>query len=666
MSRVNSFFGCGADTCTGMSRECAMLTRLKERFLFETRLAIHIVRRERLRRISLLPVVSGTMILVGDNQAAASMALMVLLSEIAAFLAGAGQRLDGPPPGPFQCVMVWIVAVVTTVAYMHAAYYFADRGSTAMLICAFVWMFGSLVFISNTFVAVPFYNWSMIVPAYLMVLKVVYDIYDRDFSLSYQMEGSVVAGLLVIYFANTVQTTKNQKDTLSAFESMRELANSRLQELEDLSLRDVLTSLPNRRAFDRILQGFLISETENKSGKGALFLIDLDGFKPINDSYGHIAGDVVLRAVADRLSDHLDGAGVVSRLGGDEFAITWPGHLSKAEMTRIAENILELIRRPVAYDHRQLQVSASIGIAPVRRGATAEMLMKEGDQAMYQAKISLETSAVIYDVKSFPPRLTLDDRARLIAAMDRSEIAPFYQPQIDIESGRIVGLEALARWTLPSGERRAPAAFLPAINEMGLQADFQMHILRAVLSNMGQLKQAHLIPDQVSINLSEVTLATNTGREALISAVARHPELRPHLTFEVTEDIFIARAGRTIQDSISTLRLAGVRISLDDFGTGFASLKHLQELEFDELKLDTGFVRKLGQDRATDILVKTCLDLGRGLGVSVVAEGVETQTQLDILRGMGCPIVQGYYFSAAVSFQDTIDLLKKDAATAAA
>ena len=644
-----------------------MLDRLKDRFVFETRLTIHIVRRDRMRRMSLVPLVSGIMVLTDNPQGAVVMAVLVCVSELLAYLVGAGQRIDGPPPSLARCITVWVVAVVTTMIYMYAATLFAAGQSTAALICACIWMFGALVHISNSFVAVPLYNWSMLLPTYLVIVRIVAGLLmDGTNPPPNFTEALTVAGLLLVYFANTVQTTQSHKDTLSAYENMRELANRRLVELEDLSLRDLLTGLPNRRAFDKVAREMLCQPRAGRGTEGALFLVDLDGFKPINDSYSHAAGDALLKEIARRLSIDLTGSSVVARLGGDEFALAWPGPLTRIDMMKIADEILRHIQKPVLFEHRNLQVSASIGIAPSCRDTSVEQLLGEADQAMYQAKIGLESNVVIFDQKSFPRRLTLDDRARLLTAMQDGEIRPFYQPQVEIATGRVVGLEALARWVRPGGEIRAPGSFLPAINELGLQADFQQLILREVLSDMRDLQSAGLLPDRVSVNLAEVTLATSTGREALLAAVAGNPGLRAHLTFEVTEDIFIARAGRMIQDSISMLRLAGVRISLDDFGTGFASFQHLQELEFDELKLDTGFVRRLGTDRATDVLVKSFLDMGRGLGVSIVAEGVETQTQLEILRGMGCEIVQGFYYSPARPFADIRAVLDKRRTTAAA
>lgn len=643
-----------------------MLDRLKERFILETQLTAHIVRRDRLSRMSVIPVVSAILAYCEDYKSAAIVALMVVVSESAAYLAGAGVGIDGPRPSPRRCVTIWVVAVSTTSIYMTAGALFGVSGTTATLICAFIWMFGALVHVSNSFVAVPIYNWSMLLPSYVIVAVIISDLFSRSFTPSEPIDAIAVAGLLLVYFANSVQTTQNHKDSLSAYENMRELANRRLVELEDLSLRDTLTGLPNRRAFDDLAGEILCSDRNDKAALGALLLININGFKPINDSYGHAAGDALLKEIARRLSSDIIGADVIARLGGDEFAIAWPGPLNTSKLHRIAESILDNLHQPMRYSHRKLQITASIGIAPAHMGASVGQLLNEADQAMYHAKNGLESRVVIYDRRSIPKRSNLNDRARLLSAMQQGEICPFYQPQVDIATNRIVGLEALARWVQPNGEMRTPGSFIPAINEVNLQAEFQDHILHAVLKDMTALQKMQLLPDQVSINLSEVTLATTTGRDALIEVVAQHPNLRGHLMFEVTEDIFIARAGQTIKDSISMLRLAGVRISLDDFGTGFATFQHLQELEFDELKLDTGFVSKLGTDRATDVLVKSFLDMGRGLDVCIVAEGVETKAQLDLLRDMGCETVQGYFFSPAQSYDNICAMLQSGAATVAA
>lgn len=195
-----------------------------------------------------------------------------------------------------------------------------------------------------------------------------------------------------------------------------------------------------------------------------------------------------------------------------------------------------------------------------------------------------------------------------------------------------------------------PGEFIPMINELSLQSRFLTHTIRATMQDIESLLADGLIPGQVSVNLPEVTLATISARDTVLSLLSEHPTTLPFLTFEVTEDIFIARSGTMIQQSIKQFRRMGVRISLDDFGTGFASFQHLRELEFDELKLDTAFVRGLGSDRSADVLVKAFLDIGHGLDVDVIAEGVETEIQRDILREMGCLVAQGFLFDRALPF----------------
>ncbi|WP_386680448.1 putative bifunctional diguanylate cyclase/phosphodiesterase [Loktanella sp. R86503] len=643
-----------------------MLDRLKDRFILETQLTAHIVRRDRLSRMSVIPVVCAILAYCEDYRSAAIIAATVTISEAAAYLAGAGVGIDAPPPPLRRCAAIWTVAIVTTAIYMAAGALFGAGATTAAVICACIWMFGALVHVSNSFVAVPIYNWSMLLPSYIIVAVVISNLFARSFAPPDPMDAITVGGLLLVYFANSVQTTQTHKDSISAYENMRELAARRLIELKDLSLRDTLTRLPNRRAFDDLASNILRGDGHRHGASGALFLINLDGFKPINDSYGHAAGDALLKEVARRLTAESIGAGAVARLGGDEFAMAWPGPLNTSELHSISDMIQSHLHQPMRHNHRKLQITASIGIAPAHDGASVDQLLNEADQAMFHAKNNLESRIVIYDRHIIPKRSNLNDRARLLSAMQQGEICPFYQPQVDIATNRIIGLEALARWMQPKGKPRTPGSFLPAINEVNLQAEFQDHMLQAVLKDMTTLQNLNLLPDQVSINLSEVTLATAAGRDGLLDVVGRHPNLSGHLMFEVTEDIFIARAGQTIKDSISMLRMAGVRISLDDFGTGFATFQHLQELEFDELKLDTGFVSRLGTDRATDVLVKSFLDMGRGLDVRIVAEGVETTAQLDILRDMGCQTVQGYLFSPALSLDDTSAFLQAGDATVAA
>lgn len=272
---------------------------------------------------------------------------------------------------------------------------------------------------------------------------------------------------------------------------------------------------------------------------------------------------------------------------------------------------------------------------------------------MYLAKQDSNTTIMIYDKSAFPVRPTLKDREMLIEAMQSGEILPYYQPKVRLDTGEIVGFEALSRWEHPTRGLLSPSHFLPMINELGLQGSFMAHTAEHVLDDLAQMTIEGLDPGQVSINMSEVTLATLLGRKELFAILDRYPELRHFLTFEITEDIFIARSGEMIRRSIQLFRNAGVRISLDDFGTGFASLQHLKELEFDELKLDTGFVRDLGFDPAAKVLIEGLVTISKGLQVDLIAEGVETEKQRNMLHEMGCKYVQGFYYGAAMPFAET-------------
>ena len=529
----------------------------------------------------------------------------------------------------------------------------SNSDSIPFILAGYLWIFGILVHVSNTFGQLPFYNWSQMIPAFGATFLMFINLSQNPTHDASRIEWWMLAALVVVYIVNTLDTMNRQKDTNRALERAREEANLRLIELERLSRHDPLTDLMNRRAFDEVVES-LMRQHSNKLGV-TVFLMDLDGFKPINDSYSHTAGDVVLCTIADRLRQLVGKEGQIARLGGDEFAVVKTTITSTKAAQRFGHQVLAAVEQPIPFEQKMLQVGASIGIA--RQGCDAPnlaALMSGADQAMFLAKQDADNHPVIFDKDAFPVRASLDDRAMLIEAMRNGEIVPFYQPKVSLRTQRIVGFEALSRWNHPERGLLAPAEFLPQINELGLQGEFMLHTARHVLDNLHAFVAEGLDPGQISINVSEVTLATVSGHNDLLALLDSYPHLRDHLTFEITEDIFIARSSDMIQRSIANFRRAGVRISLDDFGTGFASFQHLKDLEFDELKLDTGFVRDLGIDPATHVLVEGLLTIGAGLGVTVVAEGVETPQQKEMLREMGCQIVQGFYYGMAASFDETM------------
>lgn len=631
-----------------------------DHFTYQTRIAVHVANRDALKRMIAAMLVMLICWQFGDPDTAVLWSGIIACSELVARLTNRKIALTGPQMGFVTCLGIWAVTWLGLWPIMVPSVLLASDGSPALLAVAMLWLFGVHVYISSSYAGLPFFNWSLIVPAFIMTTIMFLQAYRTPPQPAAALEWLAVAAMLCVYVANTIRTMSTQKDTLTKLAAARKDADKRLSELEFLTRHDHLTGLMNRRAFEEAATKFLPRRANRDRNRMGYFLIDLDGFKPINDSYSHKAGDAVLMTVADRMRKFVGSSGVVARLGGDEFAAVISGLRNDAQALRLGTEIARLIKQPIVFEQRQLEVGASVGIALSQTpNDTLAGLATGADQAMYKAKNDPGNTAFIYDPQHFPVRASLDDRVTILRAIQKRNIAPYYQPKIDIDTGFIVGFEALSRWQHPSRGLLLPAKFLPFIEELGLQNEFLMRTTERVLQQVEAWLDDGLEPGEVSVNLPEVTLATLSGRAAVLNLIEKYPQARKHLTFEVTEDVFIARSGNLIQDCIAAFRKAGIRISLDDFGTGFASFKHLRELEFDELKLDTGFVRGLGHDKAAEVLVQGFLGIGKGLGVDVIAEGVETENQRQLLRQMGCRICQGFYYSPAMPHEEAREAMRR-------
>lgn len=315
--------------------------------------------------------------------------------------------------------------------------------------------------------------------------------------------------------------------------------------------------------------------------------------------------------------------------------------------------LLRDIHQPITFGDRKLSITASIGVAVASAQDSSASLMSGADKAMYRGKLDDVSRVVLFDPAIHLPRASLEDRRVLLAAMFNAEIRPYYQPKVDIHTSRIIGFEALARWEHPVLGLLSPAEFIPQINELGLQGDFQIHMATAVIGDVAKMVEDSLDPGQVSLNISEAALATLSGRQELTEIIVNHPHALPHLTLEITEDVFIARAGGIMQASISHFRALGLRMSLDDFGTGFASFQHLRQFEFDEMKIDRSFVADLLEDNGTsEVLITGFMAIAQGLGITVVAEGIETDAQARKLASMGCNFGQGYFYGQCAPYAD--------------
>jgi len=414
------------------------------------------------------------------------------------------------------------------------------------------------------------------------------------------------------------------------------------QRLTQLAHYDALTGLPNRVLFDERLQ----RATEDARRDGAplaLLLLDLDRFKEVNDTRGHPVGDVLLRQVADRLRGAVRATDSVARLGGDEFTVLLPG-ADAVGAARVARDIGAAFAAPFAVGNQAFHIGGSVGIALCpAHGADGTTLLRHADVAMYAAKRGRLDHAV-YDPaqdQHSAARLALVEELR--AAIERGALALHYQPQVDLTSGRVCGVEALVRWPHPERGLIPPDAFIPLAEQTGLIAPLTEWVLAEAVRQARAWQRAGLLL-AVSVNLSMWNLH-DPALPARVAGLLREHGLPPAwLRLELTESVLMADAERAL-DVLTRLSGLGVRLAVDDFGAGYSSLAYLKKLPVDELKIDQGFVRALATDATDAAIVASTVALGHALGLRVVAEGIEDRATWDRLVAMGCDVAQGYYMS---------------------
>jgi diguanylate cyclase (GGDEF)-like protein/PAS domain S-box-containing protein len=411
--------------------------------------------------------------------------------------------------------------------------------------------------------------------------------------------------------------------------------------LEYLALHDPLTSLPNRTLLmDRL--DHAIASSRRGDTRLALLILDLDRFKEINDTLGHAVGDSLLVAVGRTLGTPLRESDTVARLGGDEFAILLPSVSGLEQARDVAGRVAAATGEPFPVEDLMLDVGVSIGAAIYpEHGETAADLMRSADVAMYMAKRDGTTIAVYEEDRDHNSVRNLSMSGELRQAMDEDELVLFFQPQIEIATGRLAGVEALIRWDHPRYGLVPPIEFITLAEQSGLIGPLTRWILRTALKHLGDW-HASGYEIGMSVNLSP----RNLLEEDLPDSVARlmeHRAIPPGiLTMEITEDAIMTDPDRALQ-AIRHLRDCGVRISLDDFGTGHSSLAYLKTLAVDELKIDKSFVMNMADGNSDAVIVRAMIDLAHDLGLTVVAEGIENEPLLKSLRGLGCDVGQGYH-----------------------
>ncbi len=426
-------------------------------------------------------------------------------------------------------------------------------------------------------------------------------------------------------------------------------------EMRQLARTDIVTGLTNRAGLDHDM-----AERLRSAGKDtilALFWLDLDRFKEINDLFGHPVGDQVLQQIAARLAEVSPEHATVARFGGDEF-IVFCEVADRRESERVASEIHAEIMRPVGIDTKWLEVHASIGVALLPEDASsAATLMQNADLALYDAKVSGRRQTSFYN-----PSMNRDlarkreIEAELRAAILKDELSVYFQPVVDLETGRIRGFEALVRWFHPTRGELLPDEFIPLAEETGVILTLGNWITAQAA------KAAARWPDDISlaVNLSPLQIKAPGAALGIINAI-RQAGLDPsRLELEVTESLLLDDHDAT-EHFIHDLSAIGIKFALDDFGTGYSSLSYVQKYPFSKIKIDRSFVSGSNVGRKTDAIIRAVAELGSKLGMDIVAEGVETIDQVRAVREAGCTLGQGYYFSRAVPDYAAAILLVHDA-----
>jgi diguanylate cyclase (GGDEF)-like protein len=423
-----------------------------------------------------------------------------------------------------------------------------------------------------------------------------------------------------------------------------------------LAHRDPLTRLPNRVLFAELL-AHAILQAEHSQSEFALLFLDLDDFKTINESLGHSIGDRLLIEASKRLQALLPDSDAVARIGGAEFIIILDQRDGMA-IDLQAQRMIDAFAEPFIVGASSVYIGVSIGIALYPAdGTSAELLQSNADAALHQAKLQGRSALRFFSpemTRRARERLTLD--ADLRRALGRCELRLYYQPQVDLVSGELVGLEALVRWQHPQHGLIPPSEFIPLAEESGLVVSLGDWVLRETCRQIKQWSDAGLKPRQTAVNVSAVQLSRGHLVESVKEALETSGIAPEQLELEITESFVMADRDRSFK-SLADLKALGVRLSIDDFGTGYSSLGYLQQLEVHKLKVDSSFVRDMTSNSGNASIVKAVIALGHSLALEVVAEGVENQAQASYLRSMQCDMMQGYLVSRPLPAAETTSFL---------
>jgi diguanylate cyclase (GGDEF)-like protein/PAS domain S-box-containing protein len=429
-----------------------------------------------------------------------------------------------------------------------------------------------------------------------------------------------------------------------------------IERLTRLALYDTLTNVPNRHLLEKRLESIIrMSKKHNQSF--ALLFLDLDRFKNINDTLGHHVGDMLLKETAQRLKGLLRKQDTIARFGGDEFVIILPNLKHVREAVYMAEKIVESLKRPFCFNHQEMYISTSIGISVYPfDGTDKETLIRMADRAMYQAKKNGRNQYALYhDGMHSDGKQLFQLETALRKALDRGEFELYYQPQLDIKTKQIRAVEALIRWNHPEKGFISPGMFIPLAEESGLITPISDWIMMQACEHLKQL-QLRFPNVKMSINISPIYFQQIDFLEKLqktVESVNVNPRL---IELELTESAVMPHAEQSVE-RLTMLKTMGISIVIDDFGTGFSSLSYLHRFPIDILKIDRSFTKQLSQYQEDSAIVKAIIMMAHSLQIRVVAEGVETKKQYQILEKQCCDFVQGYYVSNPLPISELYEFL---------
>lgn len=435
---------------------------------------------------------------------------------------------------------------------------------------------------------------------------------------------------------------------VGAFSDITEYKNAR-EKIDFLAFHDVLTGLPNRVLSADLLKQAISTVTQHNKAKAVLCL-GLDNFKQVNDTHGHATGDALLKQVAHRLTGSLRNTDLLGRLSGDEFIVVLHDAQDPGYVVNLCEQMLAHIAEPFNLDNVQLEITVSIGVALYpEHGADQDMLMRHADMALLDAKQDgRNTCSFFHEQMNYKVVHFVQTRDALRLALQRNEFELHYQPQIDLESGKLMGVEALIRWIRPYHGLVMPANFIPIAEESGLIVPIGTWVLREACRQAASWKQAgwdHLV---MAVNISSVQFRRGHVEHQVLAALKDSGLAPERLELELTESILLENA-ESVLATVNRLKEIGIKLSIDDFGTGYSSLSYLQRFNVDKLKIDQSFVSNLLREDGSRALVQAIIQMAKSLNLKTIAEGVEDIAMAEKLKSLGCDEAQGYFYAKPLS-----------------